>query len=58
MRSPRRRSPDDRGATDRGPVRRRARFKPIPLSADDVETTIHLARFIEVLDLDETDIHR
>jgi len=38
------------------PVSKDPKFKPILLSPEDEEATTHLARFIEVLHLDDSDV--
>jgi type III restriction enzyme len=38
------------------PVSKDPRFKPILLTADDEETTKHIARFVEVLHLDDAEV--
>lgn len=38
------------------PVSHDPKFKPILLTPEDAETTTHLARFIEVLHLDDSEV--
>ena len=38
------------------PVSKDPKFEPILLTLDDEETTTHLARFIEVLHLDDSEV--
>jgi hypothetical protein len=38
------------------PVSKESQFKPILLTSDDEETTTHLARFIEVLHMDDSEV--